>query len=437
MTFVRRRLLAGRAVEETGTWDCGYARPTAAHAVHGLVLCPAAHGALSPGPADARPFGCARRASSRGAPLSRRKRPDVFGEAVFRPAFSGIARALDRLRVLQHGRIQLYVLYIVADAGRSDGLEARDESHGVGRGDSFVWRACSWRRSCSRFINRTKAFFAGRRGQPLLQPYFDLVKLLRKGATYSRTTTWVFRAGPIVGLAARAGRPGHDADGRAPGARPFPGRPVALCVSARADAILSPSSRRWTRARASRAWGRAARSFFSALAEPALLLGLAARGHRRRGASRCRRCSGRSRRGPGRPRARPSAWSSQRSAWSLLTENARIPVDDPTTHLELTMIHEVMVLDHGGPDLAFILYGAALKLWILGALLVGLAVPVRTRPPRRGCRVVPGRDVPLGGCDRRRGVLDGAAPAAPRSQASGGGHRAGRGGRRARFEVGL
>ena len=37
---------------------------------------------------------------------------------------------------------------------------------------------------------------------------------------------------------------------------------------------------------------------------------------------------------------------------SLLAENSRIPVDDPNTHLELTMIHEVMVLDHGGPDLA-------------------------------------------------------------------------------------
>ena len=51
-------------------------------------------------------------------------------------------------------------------------------------------------------VNRTKAFFAGRIGQPLLQPYFDLWKLLRKGAVYSRTTTWVFRAGPLVGLAA-------------------------------------------------------------------------------------------------------------------------------------------------------------------------------------------------------------------------------------------
>jgi formate hydrogenlyase subunit 4 len=62
----------------------------------------------------------------------------------------------------------------------------------------------------------------------------------------------------------------------------------------------------------------------------------------------------------------------------LLTENARIPVDDPNTHLELTMIHEVMVLDHGGPDLAFILYGAALKLWVLGALVVGLVLPVNS-----------------------------------------------------------
>ncbi len=59
----------------------------------------------------------------------------------------------------------------------------------------------------------------------------------------------------------------------------------------------------------------------------------------------------------------------------FLAENARIPVDDPNTHLELTMIHEVMVLDHSGPDFAMILYGAALKLWLLGALVVGILVP--------------------------------------------------------------
>src|SRR5262249_59325575 len=62
----------------------------------------------------------------------------------------------------------------------------------------------------------------------------------------------------------------------------------------------------------------------------------------------------------------------------LLAENARIPFDDPNTHLELTMIHEVMVLDHGGPAFGMILYGAALKLFLFGALIVRLACPFTT-----------------------------------------------------------
>ena len=53
-------------------------------------------------------------------------------------------------------------------------------------------------------INKTKALFAGRVGPPLLQPYYDLVKLLRKGSVFSTTTTWVFRAGPVVGLVTAA-----------------------------------------------------------------------------------------------------------------------------------------------------------------------------------------------------------------------------------------
>ncbi|MBE3135609.1 MAG: NADH-quinone oxidoreductase subunit H, partial [Acidobacteria bacterium] len=59
----------------------------------------------------------------------------------------------------------------------------------------------------------------------------------------------------------------------------------------------------------------------------------------------------------------------------LLAECSRMPVDDPTTHLELTMIHEVMVLDHGGVDLAFIEYGAAVKLWAFGGLAVSALLP--------------------------------------------------------------
>ena len=59
----------------------------------------------------------------------------------------------------------------------------------------------------------------------------------------------------------------------------------------------------------------------------------------------------------------------------LLTEGGRLPVDDPETHLELTMIHEVMVLDNSGPDLGFILYGVALKVFLIASLIASLATP--------------------------------------------------------------
>ena len=119
---------------------------------------------------------------------------------------------------------------------------------------------------------------------------------------------------------------------------------------------------------------------FAALAEPALFLCLATVAHQTGSMSLSEMIAA----------VDPQVWVSRGPALALLAtalgivllaENSRIPVDDPETHLELTMIHEVMVLDHGGPDLAFVLYGAALKLWVLSALLVGLVVPVRTGRP--------------------------------------------------------
>ena len=61
----------------------------------------------------------------------------------------------------------------------------------------------------------------------------------------------------------------------------------------------------------------------------------------------------------------------------LQVEAARVPVDDPATHLELTMLHEVMILDHSGPDLAAVQYAAALKLTLCSALAAGLLNPLR------------------------------------------------------------
>ena len=62
----------------------------------------------------------------------------------------------------------------------------------------------------------------------------------------------------------------------------------------------------------------------------------------------------------------------------FLAENCRIPIDDPDTHLELTMIHEVMLLEHGGVDLAYMFYAAAVKFFIFAAILVPIILPVQT-----------------------------------------------------------
>src|SRR5260370_7594027 len=77
-------------------------------------------------------------------------------------------------------------------------------------------------------INRTKAVASGRVGQPLLQPYWDLLKLLQKGAVYTRTTTWAFRAGPVVRLPSMISAIALLPFGSFAALAPFPPHPVML-----------------------------------------------------------------------------------------------------------------------------------------------------------------------------------------------------------------
>jgi len=225
-------------------------------------------------------------------------------------------------------------------------------------------------------ITRTKAVIAGRVGQPLLQPYRDLRKLMRKGAVYSRTTTWVFRAGPVVGLAATVLASALVPYGGSFALVSFPGDLfvfaylLALTRFFTVIAALDTGS-------SFEGMGASREVTFSTLAEPALLLGLAA----------VARTTGSLSLSPILSKVTVEVWAQAAPALALvaaaflvvfLVENGRIPVDDPATHLELTMIHEVMILDHGGPDLAFILYAAAVKLWLLGTLLIGVVLPVHS-----------------------------------------------------------
>lgn len=215
-------------------------------------------------------------------------------------------------------------------------------------------------------INKVKAFFAGRKGKPVLQMYYDLAKLVQKGTVYSRTTTWIFQATPLVTAAVGIIGVMLVPLGNTPGMLAFSGDYILLVY-------LFGVSRFFTVLAALdtgspfEGMGASREVQFSLLAEPALLLGLCA----------LSALSGET--------SMNTMFTSLQAGTRpvlacaifivLLAENARIPFDDPTTHLELTMVHEVMILDHSGPDLALIEYGSALKLWAYASLTASLIVP--------------------------------------------------------------
>ncbi len=228
-------------------------------------------------------------------------------------------------------------------------------------------------------INRTKALFAGRRGQPLLQPYYDLLKLMRKGSVYSTTSTWVFRLGPVAGLAAVVITVMIVPSGGIAGMITFPGDFVFMAYLLGLSRFVTVLAAMDTGS-AFEGMGASREVQFAIIAEVVLLIGLAVLAIVTQETSLAGIYAG----------LWPNSIFSMDPvallvAFSffivLLTENSRVPVDDPNTHLELTMIHEVMVLDHGGVDLAFIQYGASLKLWLFSTLLAGIAVPLRTAQP--------------------------------------------------------
>lgn len=222
-------------------------------------------------------------------------------------------------------------------------------------------------------INRVKAKFAGRRGKPCLQLYYDLAKLLRKSAVYSTTTSPVFRLGPVVNLGAILAALLFVPLGSEPAPARFTGDfflAAYLLALGRFAIILAAMDT----GSAFEGMGASREATFSALAEPVLLIGCVPLGMTVKSFSLT-------------PMLAPFTPATWEQYWPvlillgaaffivLLTENSRIPVDDPNTHLELTMIHEVMVLDHGGVDLALIEFAAALKLWFFCAVVAGVIMP--------------------------------------------------------------
>jgi formate hydrogenlyase subunit 4 len=223
-------------------------------------------------------------------------------------------------------------------------------------------------------INRVKAIFAGRKGPPLLQSYYDLFKLLQKASVYSRSTSAIIRVAPSIVLACVVLGTVVLPWGTMSSPVSFTGDIIVLIYVlglARFATVLAALDT----GSSFEGMGASREVQFGALAEPSLFLGLVVLILHCGFGSLSGMISG----------ITPQMWSSSSGvllvlvmcSWFviLLTENCRIPMDDPNTHLELTMIHEVMVLDYSGPDLAYVLYAASLKLWIFGGLIVNLVLP--------------------------------------------------------------
>lgn len=221
-------------------------------------------------------------------------------------------------------------------------------------------------------INKVKAWVAGRRGPPVLQLYYDLAKLWRKGVVMSNLASPGFIIGPAVAWVALIGA-----------ALLMPLGPAGSVVSFRGDVLLliyllalARFCTAWAAMETGSAFegmGAAREVSYAVLTEAAIIAAVLSLIVHTGSVSLSTMLA---------PSAGAGAALLVAGLFTvLLAENCRVPFDDPNTHLELTMIHEVMVLDHSGPPLAAILHGASIKLLLFSILLVQAVLPMGDLSP--------------------------------------------------------
>ena len=226
----------------------------------------------------------------------------------------------------------------------------------------------------SGLIKKGKARLQNRRGAPVWQPYLDLTKFLRKDMVISEHASWIFRATPYVLFltALSAGLMVPLVTVPAPLAQ-FGGALALVGLLALGRFFLAlggldPGS-------AFGGMGSSREMTIAALAEPAMMLAIftVATTAGSTNLSEIVRAG----QGSGWTLFQPShALAFAAMFIVLLAETGRVPVDNPATHLELTMIHEGMILEYSGRHLALMEWGAAIKQLVLMALLVNLFFPV-------------------------------------------------------------
>ena len=215
-------------------------------------------------------------------------------------------------------------------------------------------------------ITRVKSIASGRKGPGLFQPMIDILRLLKKGTVYSKTTSFIFKIAPVVYFSSILTAAFLLPFNNEPGILSFRGDFIAFGYILALGkffiivAALDTGS-------AFEGMGASREAIYSMLVEPAFFILIASfamfTGH----ASFYEIYNSLY------FSSSIAVFAGVLAAFNLfqiiMVENSRLPYDDPKTHLELTMIHEVMVLDNSGFDLALINYASSLKFVIFGTLI--------------------------------------------------------------------
>ncbi len=218
-------------------------------------------------------------------------------------------------------------------------------------------------------INKTKALFAGRTGVPFFQLYYDIFKLLHKNMVISTSTTWVFRIAPVISFSCVIIAGFLIPIGRANAIVSFTGDFLLFAYLFGLGRFFTTCAALDTGS-AFEGMGASREVTFASFTEPALFFAFLS----------LVKLSG-SLSLNGMFKAGLSTHTGSIASLVMITlgifiiflsENSRIPIDDPNTHLELTMIHEVMILDHSGPLLGIIEYTSSLKFFVLGSVLINI-----------------------------------------------------------------
>lgn len=220
-------------------------------------------------------------------------------------------------------------------------------------------------------VIRTKSIAQGRKGPSIWQPMYDIFKLLRKGSVYSTASSWIFKVAPTLYFASVVVACMVVPVGQMGSAIGFAGDFIFFAYVLGFGKFFTIIGALDT-ASSFEGMGSAREALFSMLVEPAFFILIGSLGLLTGNTSFADIFAQFHFEGE------ISYAIAAIAAFVLLMicmiENSRMPVDDPKTHLELTMIHEVMVLDNSGVDMAMIHQATNMKFALYSALIVNLFI---------------------------------------------------------------